>query len=449
MTDQILNEIFNNPKSGYPNATQLYKKAKEKLPSITNKEVKEFYNKQSINQIFKPNIKPNFEKIRSVYDAVGTLQADLLDVNKWMGYNRKIKFLLNVVDIYSRYAWSFPMTSKKSEKVVDGLKIVYDEIKLLYPNNKIILEADNGSEFKGMVSELNKKYKVEIWLNNPSRLNQHTSMSIVERFNRTLLTKISKFQFMNNTLTYINNLQDLVEGYNDTEHSTIREKPSKIFKGKRRTVLYQNETDDNIDLEVGDLVRLVEKREGMRKKSISPTLSTEIYEIIDIIGNRYLIMDLKTGEELDIPLLLLAREIVKIPFGTDDNEYEKAMSQFSKEKKVKDTDAWKPNQRGAGIEGNQIILRKANNNKNKYYVIVNNKKVYFGAEGYSDFILSGGDKMKKKNYIARHSKNEDWSINGIFSKGFWSRYILWNKKTIQSSIKDIEKKFGVKIKNET
>ena len=52
----------------------------------------------------------------------------------------------------------------------------------------------------------------------------------------------------------------------------------------------------------------------------------------------------------------------------------------------------------------------------------------------------------KNAYISRHRVNENWNKSGIKTAGFWSKHILWNKPTIQQSIKDTEKRFNIKIK---
>lgn len=70
------------------------------------------------------------------------------------------------------------------------------------------------------------------------------------------------------------------------------------------------------------------------------------------------------------------------------------------------------------------------------------KTVHFGAKGYSDYILSGGDNEKKKRYIERHKTNENF--NDYMSAGSLSRYILWNKSTLTASINDYMKKFNLK-----
>lgn len=67
--------------------------------------------------------------------------------------------------------------------------------------------------------------------------------------------------------------------------------------------------------------------------------------------------------------------------------------------------------------------------------------IKFGASGYGDYTLGTTD-AQKKSYIARHKHNEDWGETGYFKAGFWARWILWNKRTIEESIEDINKRFS-------
>jgi hypothetical protein len=61
---------------------------------------------------------------------------------------------------------------------------------------------------------------------------------------------------------------------------------------------------------------------------------------------------------------------------------------------------------------------KSDKPNRKYYIITNdNKKVYFGAVGYSDLTIHK-DEARKLRYIKRHN-NENWNKSGIDSAGFW------------------------------
>ena len=68
------------------------------------------------------------------------------------------------------------------------------------------------------------------------------------------------------------------------------------------------------------------------------------------------------------------------------------------------------------------------------------KMVHFGATGYEDF-TTHKDEARKQRYIQRHSK-ENW--NDYMSAGSLARYILWNRPTLEASIKDYLKKFNLK-----
>lgn len=68
------------------------------------------------------------------------------------------------------------------------------------------------------------------------------------------------------------------------------------------------------------------------------------------------------------------------------------------------------------------------------------KTVHFGATGYSDFTLSK-DEKRKASYLAKHKASEDWTLAGVDIAGFWARWLLWNKRSIAASIRDINQRF--------
>ena len=91
----------------------------------------------------------------------------------------------------------------------------------------------------------------------------------------------------------------------------------------------------------------------------------------------------------------------------------------------------------------KYILEKSNR-KDKKLMVKNGKTIHFGAKGYTDYTINKNPN-KKKNYIKRHIVNEDF--NNLNSAGAWSRYILWEKKTIPNSIKSMENRFNINIIN--
>ena len=96
-----------------------------------------------------------------------------------------------------------------------------------------------------------------------------------------------------------------------------------------------------------------------------------------------------------------------------------------------------------------IVISKSTNKSKKYDAVIDGKKkISFGDANYSDF-TKHKDKERNLAYVKRHTPNEKHGLDGVKTAGFWSRWALWNKPTLQASIDDINKKFkslNVKIK---
>ena len=67
------------------------------------------------------------------------------------------------------------------------------------------------------------------------------------------------------------------------------------------------------------------------------------------------------------------------------------------------------------------------------------KTTHFGSTGYEDYITHK-DPARKKRYINRHRKNENW--NDPTSAGALALYVLWNKTSLKASISDYKRRFG-------
>ena len=94
----------------------------------------------------------------------------------------------------------------------------------------------------------------------------------------------------------------------------------------------------------------------------------------------------------------------------------------------------------------KYILEKSKRKNKKFVIIMNgNMKHHFGDSRYSDYTIHRDDERKKR-YLTRTSSQPQ---NDIHSSAFWAKNLLWNQPTLSESIKDVEKKFGIKIINKT
>ena len=174
-------------------------------------------NEQSADELHKPIIK-KFKK-RRVYSAFKDKiwGANLADMQLISKSNKGFRFLLYVINIYSKYAWVVPLKDKKGVSIVDAFQ---KTLKKSNRRNCGIL-VDKGSEFYN--SHFKKWFKdnnIEMY----STHNEEKSV-IAKRFIRTLKNKIYKYMTSVSKNVYIDKLDVIVDEYNKTKHRTIKMKP--------------------------------------------------------------------------------------------------------------------------------------------------------------------------------------------------------------------------------
>ena len=201
-------------------------------------------NQQLADELHKPIIK-KFEK-RKVYSAFkdNIWAADLVDMQLLSRYNKGIRFLLCVIDIFSKYAWVVPLKNKKGIGIVKALQSILKQSNSRKPNK---IWVDKGSEF------YNAYFKKWLGDNNLVMYSTHNEGKsvVAERFIRTLKSKIYKYMTSISKNVYINKLDDIVNECNNTYHTSIKMKPIDV---KDNTYINTNKEINNKDpkFQVGD-----------------------------------------------------------------------------------------------------------------------------------------------------------------------------------------------------
>jgi hypothetical protein len=116
-----------------------------------------------------------------------------------------------------------------------------------------------------------------------------------------------------------------------------------------------------------------------------------------------------------------------------------------------------------------IVLRKSPKSDKKYRVTFpDNSHVDFGAKGYSDYTIHKNP-LRMRLYVQRHGGNvpsengnvqnkmlnvtksnkEIWSMKGVKTAGFWSRWLLWSYPSLDGAKRFMKKKFGIDILNKS
>ena len=186
-------------------------------------------NAKLANELHKPVIK-TFNK-RKVYSSFkdNIWGVDLADMQLLSRKNKSIKYLLCVIDLFSKYAFVVPLKDKKGASVANGFEKIVNESGR-QPNK---IWVDQGSEF------YNKTFKN--WLKDEGiemYLTYNEGKSVVaERFIKTLKNKLYKHMTAIGKNVYWNVLDDVVNTYKDTVNRSIGMKPKDVKSDKKLCIL--------------------------------------------------------------------------------------------------------------------------------------------------------------------------------------------------------------------
>ena len=242
-------------------------------------------------ELHKP-VRKKFEKRRVLVNGIDKIwAADLVDMQAFSKFNRGIKYLLAVIDVFSKYGWLVPLKDKTGKSVAMALKTIFKERQ---PEK---MWVDTGKEFYNKdVKELVELYSTE---------NEEKS-SVVERWIRTMKERMWKYFTDNNTNRYVDVLPDLVKGYNDTRHSSIKMTPVEASQKKNELTVWRTlypdhleRRDINPEFSVGDKVRISKKKKTF-EKGYTTRWTEEIFTIVEVkptLPVTYKIADLN-GEEI-------------------------------------------------------------------------------------------------------------------------------------------------------
>jgi Integrase core domain/Chromo (CHRromatin Organisation MOdifier) domain len=208
-------------------------------------------------------------------------QMDLVEIQQLSKYNDGVRYLLNVIDTFTRYAFVRPLENKKAPTVLEAFKSILEEA-----NQKPLkVVMDKGSEFSNQLfTNFCEKNKIELY--NPEA---NTHAAFIERFNRTLQTIIYKYLTENETNRFIDKLQDLVSSYNKRKHRMIEMSPNDAEMNTNNHLkinLLAKKREEKItkkfpQLQLNTYVRIA-KQKGKFSRGYNEQSNQEIFKIYKI-----------------------------------------------------------------------------------------------------------------------------------------------------------------------
>lgn len=233
-----------------------------------------------VNELHKP-ARRNFPRRRVIIKGLDDLfQADIGEFQEYASVNKQFRYVLFVIDCFSKYLWTEPLKTKNAVDVRDGMQKI-----LLKGRVCRNLQTDMGKEFYNKhFKELMEKYNINHYSSYTVK-----KASIVERVIRTIKNKLYKHFSLIGKYKWIDVIDSITLTYNKTKHRTINMRPSDVtLKNEKKllssvyTPLKMKKTKSKKKkknrFNVGDIVR-ISKYKTLFSKGYTPNWSTELFKI--------------------------------------------------------------------------------------------------------------------------------------------------------------------------
>ena len=243
------------------------------------------------DELHKP-VKHNFPK-RYVFvrKAKNIWGIDIVDMSKLSRQNNGYKYILMIIDIFSKFGRAEALKTKTGLEVSKVLGRIFKTEK---PKK---IWVDRGGEFYNKNLEIIlKEENIEIY-----STENDEKCSVVERWNRTIKTQLWKYFTANGTHNWVQVLQPLIDKYNSTKHRATGFTPSDARKPSNRTQVFQNLYRGKVKgklavpkFKVGERVRIAIQK-NLFEKAYIINWSDRIYKIKKIQKTRprtYIVVDL-------------------------------------------------------------------------------------------------------------------------------------------------------------
>ena len=311
-----IKELFKKPEFALLSKEKLKKKLEEENKAVKNKEFEDYFNKLEVNQLTKIQKKKTFNSVIAYYPG-DCYQIDIIVYTKYEQH--KYKYILVVIDVYSRYVQIRAMTNRENPNINKNIISIFNEMG--YPYR---IQSDNEFATNAFL-DLMDKCNVKLSFSNPHEINKN---AIVERFNRTLRDLLKKYRLLYHDFNWPKYINDLVDIYNNTFHKTIEDSPYNIwakFHYNQQTII-----QTPVEYKIGDMVRIV-KVKDIFGKADEIIHSKEVYKVMKVNKNN---ITLDNGNSYKPYELIRVNDIIYLDY--DENKEEEIANQiFQKEQKIK------------------------------------------------------------------------------------------------------------------
>ena len=244
---------------------------------MTQKNIKVF-----INEIYSKPPKRNYATNKTDVSFIDDIWSlDILDLKDYgPENNRGYRYVLVVIDNFSKFGWTIPLRNKNAQTIKD----FFENILLTSKRKPNLIETDRGKEFyNNIFQDFLNKNNIKIYSRNSSY-----GAVFPERFNRTIRDRLKKIVFEQGDANWIDILPTITKQYNNRIHSSTKLTPIQASLKKNEGYVYKNLLDKRKRItpkfQLNDLVRTADLKKTFSKGDTT-NWSYKLYKITEIIND--------------------------------------------------------------------------------------------------------------------------------------------------------------------
>ena len=280
-----MDQSYRDPKfpASFAGQKRFHDALKQRNSSESLKSVKKKLQAVDSYTLHKPVRKPKLYR-RIFTKSINYLyQCDLVDLSKFHQENDGYKWIITIIDTFSKKAWAMKMKSKSAQSIMKVMKPFFRS------NKPQKMQFDQGTEF------YNRQFLDLLKENNIKHYSVYSEQkaAIAERFNRTLKERMFKYFTSRGTHRWVDILQDLIDGYNNTKHSSTLFAPNEVNQANEKKVrdnlfpkIKKLKQFTTPAFNVGDTVRITRKK-GLFEKAYEINWTWEVFTVSEVKSDTY------------------------------------------------------------------------------------------------------------------------------------------------------------------
>ena len=244
---------------------------------MTQKNIKIF-----INEIYSKGPKKSYPTNKTdVYHIDDTWSLDILDLEDYgPENNRGYRYVLVVIDNFSKFGWTVPIKKKNAQTIKDS----FENILISSKRKPGLIESDRGKEFyNNIFKDLLNKNNIKLY----SR-NTYLGAVFAERFDKTIRDLLKRPVFEKGVGNWIDVLSTITKQYNNRIHSSTKLSPKDASLKKNEGFVYKNLLDKRKKIkpifQINDLVRVADLKKTFSKGDRT-NWSYKLFKITEIIND--------------------------------------------------------------------------------------------------------------------------------------------------------------------